>query len=129
MLRLRLIQAAEVLEHHAALLGCQSGQLFPRRIAHFRARARGSRTQRGGNVDAVAEGGLADALLLIVGLLALKAPARIEQLAVQTLLPLNRAAIQSTCLELTGEIARLLRQLARGTSIALGLQALELLSE
>src|SRR2546423_14462249 len=55
-LMLRLIQPAEVFEHHAPLLGRETGQLVPRRIADFGACAGRPGEQRGGDVDAVGGG-------------------------------------------------------------------------
>src|ERR1051325_1779178 len=46
-LMLRFIQPAEILEHHAALLGRETGQLVPGGIADFRSRAGRTGAQRG----------------------------------------------------------------------------------
>src|SRR5256885_13071243 len=89
-LMLRLIQPAEVFEHHAPLLGRETGQLVPRRIADFGACAGRAGQQRGGDVAAVGGGRrAARALLLFVWLFAREAAAGIEQLAVQALLTLD----------------------------------------
>src|SRR2546428_9650569 len=50
---LRLIQPAEVLEHHAPLLRRESAQLVPRRVTNSWACAGRPRQQRGGDVGAV----------------------------------------------------------------------------
>src|SRR2546426_693890 len=63
-LLLRLIQPAEVLEHHAPLLGRETGELVPRGVADFRTGAGRSGEERGRNVDAVICGGAARAALL-----------------------------------------------------------------
>src|SRR2546426_6566366 len=56
-LLLRLIQPAEVLEHHAPLLGRETGELVPRGVADFRTGAGRSGVECGRNVDAVSCGG------------------------------------------------------------------------
>src|SRR5712664_3465780 len=126
-LLLRLIQPAEVLEHHAPLLGRETGELVPRGVADFRTGAGRPGEERGRNVDAVARGGAAGALLLLIRLLAGEAAAGIEQLAVETLLPLDRAAIEPSRLDLSGQLAGFLGKRTRSTGIASRLQALELL--
>src|SRR2546427_4598775 len=128
-LLLRLIQPAEVLEHHAPLLGRETGELVPRGVADFRTGAGRSRDERGWKVDAVTGGGAAGALLLVVRLVAGGAAAGIEQLAVEALLPLDRPAIEPSRLELSGQLAGLLGERARGAGIASCLQPLELLGE
>src|SRR6266851_1096859 len=128
-LMLRFIQPAEVLEHHAPLLGRETGELVPRGVADFRTGAGRPGEQRGRNVDAVTRGGAAGALLLLIRLLAGEAAAGIEQLAVETLLPLDRAAIEPSRLELSGQLAGFLSKRTRGPGIASCLQTLELLSE
>src|SRR2546427_13048499 len=65
-LLLRLIQPAEVLEHHAPLLGRETGELVPRGVADFRTGAGRSGEERGRNVDAVICGGAARARLLVL---------------------------------------------------------------
>src|SRR5437870_2642963 len=79
-LLLRLIQPAEVLEHHAPLLGRETGQLVPRGVADFRTGAGRSGGERGRNVDAVTRSGAAGALLLVIRLVAGETTAGIEQL-------------------------------------------------
>src|SRR2546425_4132896 len=86
-LLLRLIQPAEVLEHHAPLLGRETGELVPRGVADFRTGAGRSGEERGRNVDAVICGGAARALPLVIPLVARGAAARLEQLAGEGLLP------------------------------------------
>src|SRR5205085_2751011 len=121
---------AEVFEHHAPLLGRETGQLVPRRIADFRACAGRAGEQRGGYVEAVGGGRrAARALLLFVGLFAREASAGIEQLAVQALLTLDDARLEPARFELTRQLARFLRQRARGPSIPTRLQPLELLGQ
>src|SRR6266566_3259802 len=102
-LPLRLIQPAEVLEHHAPLLGRETSELVPRGVADFRTGA-GRRDERGWKVDAVTRGGAAGALLLVIRLVAGEAAAGIEQLAVEALLPLDRPAIEPSRLELSGQL-------------------------
>src|SRR2546425_7813073 len=113
-LLLRLIQPAEVLEHHAPLLGRETGELVPRGVADFRTGAGRSGEERSRNVDAVTRGGAAGALLLVIRLVAGEAAAGIEQLAVEALLPLDRPAIEPSRLELSGQLAGLLGERARG---------------
>src|SRR4051812_4315418 len=109
-LMLLLIQPAEVLEHHAALLRRETGQLVPRRIADFRSRARRPGEKRGGNVYTVARRGATGAILLLIRLVTGKAAARIEQLAIQPLLSLDRAAVEPSGFELPGKLAGFLRE-------------------
>src|SRR5437667_7689786 len=128
-LRLRFIQPAEVLEHQAPLLGSEAGELVPRRVADFRPGAGRPGPKRARDVDAVAQRRAARALLLFVGFVAGEGAARVEELAIESLLPLDRAGVQPARLELARQLARLLRQRAGGAGIAARLQALELLSE
>src|SRR3989442_66435 len=125
----RRIEAAEVLEHQPALLGRETTQVFPGRVAQPRARARRPRGQDPGEVDAVADCRAAGALLLIVGLGPGECPARVEQAAVHLLLPLDRGAVEPARVELAREIAGLLSQRACRRAGALGLQPLELLRQ
>src|ERR1051325_11816664 len=90
-LMLRFIQPAEILEHHAALLGRETGQLVPGGIADFRSRAGRAGAQRGRNVDAVADRGATRAILVLVRLVAGEAATRVQQLPVQGILPLDRS--------------------------------------
>src|SRR3989442_1887569 len=101
-LLLRLIQPAEVLEHHAPLLGGETGELVPRGVADFRTGAGRSGVERGRNVDAVTCGGAARALLLIIRPVARGASARLEQLSVEALPPLDRPALQPVPPQLPG---------------------------
>src|SRR5712664_2543975 len=126
---LRLIQPAEVLEHHAPLLGRETGELVPRRVADFRPCAGRPRKERGGNVDAVTGRRATGALLLFIRLLAGQAAAGVEQLAIQALLSLDRPTVEASGLQLPSQLTGLLRQGARGAGIASRLQALELLGE
>src|SRR5438874_13227108 len=126
---LLLIQPAEVLEHHAPLLGRKTGELIPRRVADFRPCASRPREERPRNVDAVTRRGATGAVLLFVRLVAGQAAAGIEQLAIEALLPLDRAAVEPSRFELSGELARFLSEGTRGTGITFCLQALELLSQ
>src|SRR2546426_12110209 len=89
---LRLIQPAEVLEHHAPLLRRESAQLVPRRVTNSWACAGRPRQQRGGDVDAVGGSGrAAGALFLLVRPVAGEASARLQQLAIEPRLPPARA--------------------------------------
>src|ERR1044072_1179291 len=92
-LMLRFIQPAEILEHHAALLGRETGQLVPGGIADFRSRAGRAGAQRGRNVDAVADRGATRAILVLVRLVAGEAATRGQQLPVQGILPLDRPPV------------------------------------
>src|SRR3954454_7187292 len=94
-LMLLLIQPAEVLEHHAPLLGRETGELVPRRVADFRSGARRPGKERAGNVHAVAHGGAAGAILLFIRFVAGKAAAGVEQFAIEAFLPLDRAAVEA----------------------------------
>src|SRR2546428_4870294 len=108
------IDQPEVLEHEAALLGGEAGQLVPGRVAELRARARGARREHARQMDAVADGGAADPLFLLVRLGAREGAARVEQPAVQPALALDRLAVESASLELAGPPARPPRAGARG---------------
>src|SRR5258706_14327891 len=127
---LRVIEPAEVLEHHAALLGRESAQLVPRRVAEFGTAAGRAWEERGRDVDAIGAGcGAAGALLLLVGLIAREGATGVEQLAIQPLLPLDGSGVQPARLELPRELARFLGQGTGGTGVAPRLQALELFGE
>src|SRR6266566_1023115 len=128
-LLLRLIQAAEVLEHHAPLLGRETGKLVPRRIADLWPCARRPREERGRNVDAVTARGAAGAFLLLIRLVTREAAACVEQLAVEALLSCDRSGVEPSRFELPRELARFLRERTRGAGIAAGLQAFQLLGE
>src|ERR1051325_775009 len=117
-LMLRFIQPAEILEHHAALLGRETGQLVPGGIADFRSRAGRAGAQRGRNVDAVADRGATRAILVLVRLVAGEAATRVQQLPVQVILPLDRPRVEPARLELARELASLVGQRARGARIA-----------
>src|SRR5438309_8618127 len=80
-------------------------------------------------MDAVADGGAADPLFLLVRLGAREGAARVEQPAVQAALALDRLAVEPAGLKLAGQLARLLGQGPRGGARARGLQALELLGQ
>src|SRR5438445_12489695 len=123
------IDQPEVLEHEAALLGGEAGQLVPGRVAELRARARGARREHARQMDAVADGGAADPLFLLVRLGAREGAARVEQPAVQPALALDRLAVESASLELAGQLARLLGEGPGGGARARRLQALELLGQ
>src|SRR5437870_4551773 len=111
------IDQPEVLEHEAALLGGEAGQLVPGRVAELRARARGARREHARQMDAVADGGAADPLFLLVRLGAREGAARVEQPAVQPALALDRLAVESASLELAGQLARLLGEGPRGGAL------------
>src|SRR5882762_2888729 len=128
-LLLRLIQAAEVLEHHAPLLGRETGELVPRRIADFWPRAGRPGEERSRNMDTVTDRGAAGTVLLLIRLVTGEAAARVEQLAVEALLSRDSSGVEPSRLELPRELARFLCQRARGAGIASGLQAFQLLGE
>src|SRR5438876_1283155 len=131
-IRLRLlwrIEPAEVLQHEPPLLGAEPRELLPRGIAELRARAGGARLQDLGNVDAVAGRGAAHALLLLVGLLALQGPARVQQPAVQLLLAPDGLLIEASGLELARQLAGFLGERRSRGARPLRLEALELLGE
>src|SRR5438309_4898922 len=123
------IDQPEVLEHEAALLGGEAGQLVPGRVAELRARARGPRREHARQMDAVADGRAADPLFLLVRLGARESAARVEQPAVQPALALDRLAVEPASLELAGQLARLLGEGPRGGARARRLQALGLLGQ
>src|SRR2546425_11178412 len=129
MLMLGRIDQPEVLEHEAALLGSEPGQLFPGGIAELRTGARGPGGEHARQMDAVADGRAAHPLLLIVRLGARERAARVEQPPVQPALALDRLAVEPAGLELAGELARLLGEGPRGGASARGLQPLELLGQ
>src|ERR1051325_7705382 len=105
-LMLRFIQPAEILEHHAALLGRETGQLVPGGKADFRSRAGRPGAQRGRNVDAFADRGAARAILVLVRLVTGEAATRVQQLPVQVILPLDRPRVEPARLELARPRAR-----------------------
>src|SRR5881296_1054828 len=129
MLMLGRIDQPEVLEHEAALLGSEPGQLFPGGIAELRTGARGPGGEHARQMDAVTDGRAAHSLFLIVRLGAREGAARVEQPAVQPALALDRLAVEPAGLELAGELARLLGEGPRGGASARGLQPLELLGQ
>src|SRR5882762_2109608 len=108
-LLLRLIQAAEVLEHHAPLLGRETGELVPRRIADFWPRASRPGEERSRNVDTVTDRGAAGTVLLLIRLVTGEAAARVEQLAVEALLSRDSSGVEPSRLKLPRELARFLR--------------------
>src|SRR3989442_4078695 len=99
-LRLRRIEPAEVFEHEPPLLWREPRQLFPRRIAQSRARARRPGLEHGGKVHAVTRAGATGALAVLVGLAAGQRSAGVEQAAGQALLPLDRLPVESPRFEL-----------------------------
>src|SRR6267378_4351744 len=121
-LMLLLIQPAKIFEHHAPLLGRETGQLVPRGVADFRTRADRAREERAWNVDTVARRRTTGTLLLLVRLLSRQTAARVEQLAIEALLPFDRAAVEPPRFQLTGEGAG-------RTGIAARLQPLELFGQ
>src|SRR5258705_10416283 len=127
---LRVIEPAEVLEHHAALLGRESAQLVPRRVAEFGTAAGRAWEERGRDVDAIGAGcGAAGALLLLDGLIAREGATGVEQLAIQPLLPLDGSGVQPAPLELPRELARFLRQRAAAARAAARLPTHALVAE
>src|SRR2546428_4379782 len=125
MLMLGRIDQPEVLEHEAALLGSEPGQLFPGGIAELRTGARGPGGEHARQMDAVADGRAAHPLLLIVRLGARERAARVEQPPGQPALALDRLAVQPAGPELAGEPARLPREGPRRRASPPGLQAHE----
>src|SRR5213080_3785925 len=125
----RCIQSPEILEHQATLLGSETLELLPRRVAEPRARARRPGLQDVGDVNAVPGRGAADALLGLVGLVVRERAARVEQSAVQPLLALDGLLVEAPGLELTRELFRLLRQWSGGGARPSGLEPLELLGK
>src|SRR5881628_4154172 len=128
-LLLRRIEPAEVLEHEAPLLGGETRQLFPRRIAQPRTRSRSAGLEQRGKVHTVAGRGAAGALRFLVGLVTRQRATGIEQAAVETLLALDRLLVQPPRLQLVRQLARLLRERPGGGAPAFRLQPLELLGE
>src|SRR5213080_2974178 len=104
--RLGSIQSPEVLEHEAPLLGGETRQLFPRRIAQPRTRSRSAGLEQRGKVHTVAGRGAAGALRFLVGLVTRQRAAGIEQAAVETLLALDRLLVQPPRLQLVRQLAR-----------------------
>src|SRR5258706_5690039 len=128
-LMLLLIEPAEVLEHHAPLLGRETGQLVPGGVADFRTRAGRAREEHAGNVDTVTRRRTTGTLLLLIGLLSRQTAARVEQLAIKALLPLDRAAVEPPRFQLPGELAGFLSEGTSRTGIAARLQPLELFGQ
>src|SRR5437667_10886501 len=120
------IDQPEVLEHEAALLGSESGQLFPGGLAGLRTGARGPGGEHARQMDAVADRRAAHPLFLLVRLGARERAARVEQPPGQPALALDRLAVEPAGLELAGELARLLGEGPCGGDSARGLQPLEL---
>src|SRR6266480_1549231 len=127
--RLGRIQSPEILKHEASLLGRESRQLLPRRIAQPRTRACRTGFEQGREMHAVASGGATGALFAFVGLAPRESPAGVEQPAVQPLLALDRLLVETARVELARQLARLLRQRARRGASALRLQSFELLRQ
>src|SRR3989475_12261802 len=123
------IDQPEVLEHEAALLGREAGQLVPGRVAELRASARGPWRGHARRLAAVADGGAAAPVFLLVRLGAREGAARVEQPAAQPARALDRLAVESASLELAGQLARLLGEGPGGGARARRLQALELLGQ
>src|SRR5439155_900429 len=96
------------------LLGGETRQLFPRRIAQPRTRSRSAGLEQRGKVHTVAGRGAAGALRFLVGLATGQRAAGIEQAAVETLLALDRLLVQPPRLQLVRQLARLLRERAGG---------------
>src|SRR5258706_13894989 len=91
---LRVIEPAEVLEHHAALLGRESAQLVPRRVAEFGTAAGRAWEERGRDVDAIGAGcGAAGALLLLVGPMAREGATGLGELAIQPPVPVRGSGV------------------------------------
>src|SRR5438093_4543330 len=124
--RLGGIQSPEVLEHEAPLLGGETRQLFPRRIAQPRTRSCGAGLEQRGKVHTVTGRGAAGALRFLVGLATRQRAAGIEQAAVETLLALDRLLVEPPRLQLVRQLARLLREPAGGGAPGFRLQPLEL---
>src|ERR1700716_3464494 len=99
---LLLIQPAEVLEPHAPLLGRETGELVPRRVADFRPCAGRPREERGWHVDTVTRRGATGALFLFIRLVTRKAAAGVEQLAIEAFLAFDRAAVEPPRFQLSG---------------------------
>src|SRR5436190_1022473 len=129
MLRRGLIQPAEVLENQAPLLGGETAELVPGRVADLWTRARGARLQDAGNVHAVTDGGAAGAVLLFVGLLTGEGATGVEQFSVQAFLALDGPGVQPSRFQLACQIARFLGKRACRTRVASRLQPLELFGE
>src|SRR3989442_2361807 len=98
-LLLRLIQPAEVLEHHAPLLGRETGELVPCRVADFRTCAGRTGEECCRNVDTVTRGGAAGTLLLFIGLVAREAAAGIEPPSAEALLARDFSGVEASRLE------------------------------
>src|SRR5512135_3811892 len=122
------IENPEILEHQAALLGREILQLTPRRVANARPGGHAGR-QQSRQVHAVPLGRSAGALHVRIGLRPRQRPPRVEQAAIQALLPLDRLTVEASGVELTGEVAGFLRERAGRAGPTGRLQALELLGE
>src|SRR6267378_3286958 len=101
-LMLLLIQPAKIFEHHAPLLGRETGQLAPRGVADFRTLADAPREERAWKVDTVARRRTTGTFLLLVRRLSRQTAARVEHLAIKAFLTFDRAAVELPCFQLTG---------------------------
>src|SRR5258705_4638572 len=128
-LMLLLIQPAEIFEHHAPLLGRETGQLVPRGVAEFRTRAGRARQERARNVGTVTRRRPTGTVLLLIGLVSRQTAARVEQFSIEALLPFDRAAVEPPRFKLAGELARFLREGTGRSGIAARLQSLELFGQ
>src|SRR5207302_6463536 len=103
------IDALEILEHHAALLGRQPAEVGPRRELEFRCRLAADRPRW--REDLGSGGGACLALPLLVPLVLFQRTPGIEHAPEQPLLALEHVAIHLSLLEGLRELPGLLRQL------------------
>src|SRR5690348_9511897 len=127
--RLWRIDPSEILEHESPLLRTQPLQLFPRGIPESRARARGARLQCRRQMNAIPRRRAADPLFVLVRLVVRARAPRVEQPVIQSLLTLDRRAVESSGLELARQLLRLLRERPGSRARSARLDALELLGQ
>src|SRR4029077_11492582 len=127
--RLRLIDPSEILEHESPLLRTQPLQLFPRGIPESRAHARGAGLQCRRQMNAIPPRRAADALFFLVRLVVREGAPGVEQPVIQSLLTLDRRAVEPASLELARQLLRLLRERPCSRVRPTRLDALELLGQ
>src|SRR4051794_30125652 len=123
----RTVDAGEVVEDRAALVGRQSAQLLPRRRPELDRRLRVDAA--GGRVHLVALRRRGLALSGIVALVLLEGASRVEQPAEELLLPRERGRVEPSVVERVGELARLAGELRRAVAAGAVTRVLELIGD
>src|SRR5215211_122897 len=110
VLRILRIDSLEVLQDRAPLIGGQSAQLFPRRLAELRSRAAaGVRVVGPEVVSGLRRRGFA--LLRILTLVFLQRTASVEQTPEELLLPRDRGRVETSTLQCFSELLGFLGEL------------------